>query len=80
MRSKTHLNPLTPKSDQHLISHEKKENDHQLKEALDREKNYPCQHLRKCLENSMENIHSDVTVKGSRTMPPSRKKVLCYWC
>ena len=23
----------------------------------------PCQHLRKCIENSMENMHTDVRVK-----------------
>ena len=48
------LNPLTPKSDQHLISpyntrkvHEDKENDHQLKQ------------LKKCMKNSKENMHTD---------------------
>ena len=92
MRSKTHLSPLTPKSEQHLISPynitpeshikimRKKKNDHQLKKALDREKNSSCHHLRKCLENSMENMHSDVTVKRVKNNATFPKKVTCYWC
>ena len=34
------------------------------KETLENLKNSPCQHLRKCVENSMENIHTDVRVKS----------------
>ena len=30
------------------------------KEALDCCRNSPCQCLRKCIENSMENMHTDV--------------------
>ena len=32
-------------------------------EALDCYTNSPCQHLRKCMENSMENMHTDVRLK-----------------
>ena len=39
-----------------------KGNDHQIKEALDCSTNSPCQHLRKCLQNSMENLHTDIRV------------------
>ena len=34
-----------------------------ISEALDRETNSPHQHLRECIGNSMENMHSDVRVK-----------------
>ena len=35
------------------------------KEALDSKPNSPCQHLRICVVNSIENIHNDVKgVKG----------------
>ena len=33
-----------------------------IKEALDYETKSLCQHLRKCIENSMENMHTDVVV------------------
>ena len=33
------------------------------KEALDCLTNFPYQNLRKCIENSMENVHADVMVK-----------------
>ena len=33
-----------------------------MKKALDSKTNSPCQHLSKCLENSMENMHTDVRV------------------
>ena len=32
-------------------------------EALDCYTNSPCQHLSKCMENSLENIHTDVRLK-----------------
>ena len=32
-------------------------------EALDRYTNSPCQHLSKCMENSLENMHTDVRLK-----------------
>ena len=34
-----------------------------IREALDHETNSPHQHLRECIGNSMENMHSDVRVK-----------------
>ena len=67
------VNPFAPKSDKHLISSynitpeshskvmKKKGSDHQ-RETLDCRTNSPCQHLRKCKENSMENMHIDVRV------------------
>ena len=33
-----------------------------MKQALDFKKNYPCLHFRKCMENSMGNMHTDVRV------------------
>ena len=33
-----------------------------IKEALDYETKSVCQHLRKCIENNMENMHTDVVV------------------
>ena len=33
------------------------------KEALDCCTNSPCQHLSKCMENSLENMHTDVRLK-----------------
>ena len=33
-----------------------------MKEALDYETNSPCQQLRKCIKNRIENIHADVRV------------------
>ena len=33
------------------------------KEALDCYTNSPCQHLRKCMENSMENMLTDIRLK-----------------
>ena len=44
------------------ISQENERNDHKLKELLIVKHNSPCQHLGKCIENSMENIHTDVGV------------------
>ena len=34
-----------------------------IREALDRETNSPQQHLRECIENSLENIYTDVRLK-----------------
>ena len=36
------------------------------REALDYETNSPLQHLRECMGNSMENMHSDLMVKGAK--------------
>ena len=33
------------------------------KEALDCYTNSPCQHLSKCMENSLESMHTDVRLK-----------------
>ena len=41
-------------------------------EALDCLSNSPCQHLGKCKENSMENIHTDVRVQRV-------KQIWAYW-
>ena len=35
---------------------------HAVEEALDFERNSPCQHLGKCIENSMENLYTDAGV------------------
>ena len=35
---------------------------HAVEEALDCERNSPCQHLGKCIENSMENLYTDAGV------------------
>ena len=71
------FNPLTPSSDQHLSSpyniipksHIKVMRMKRIaptREALDYETNSPHQHLRECMGNSMENMHSDLTVKGAK--------------
>ena len=44
---KTPFNPLIPRT----------------REALDYETNSPHQHLRECIGNSMENMHTDVRVE-----------------
>ena len=31
-------------------------------EVLDCQTNSPCQHLRKCIRNSLENMHADVMI------------------
>ena len=41
------------------------------KEILDRWTNFLCQHHRKCIENGMENMHTDVRVKR----PNQRRKL-----
>ena len=47
----------------HTQGQENKGNDHQLlKEALDYRTNSPYQHLKKCIENSTENMHTDVSL------------------
>ena len=69
------IDTQTPKSDRHLISPNIitpesnikntriKKSDHQLKKLLIvKQINSPYQHLRKCIENSMENMHADVRV------------------
>ena len=38
------------------------------KETLENLKNSPRQHLRKCLENKMENTHTDVRVKSIKKL------------
>ena len=43
-----------------------------IPEVYDRQTNSPCRHLRKYIENGMENIDTDVMV--------SRVKLLCYVC
>ena len=64
-------NYLTVRSDQHLISSFSITPELNLKvmrtkemitnqEALNCETNSPCQFLGKCVENSLENMHSDV--------------------
>ena len=64
----------TPMSDWHLISpHNITAESHRkvkrikdmslTKEALDCYTNSPCQHLSKCMENSLENMHTDVRLK-----------------
>ena len=66
-------NPLTPKSDQHLISPynispESHTKVMRITEMIKNNRSFgslansPCQHLRKCIENSMENMHTDVRV------------------
>ena len=35
-----------------------------MKESLDCHTNSPCQLSRKCVENSMENLHTDVRVSS----------------
>ena len=71
------FNPLTPSSDQHLSSpyniipksHIKVMRMKRMvptREALDYETNSPLQHLRECMGNSMENMHSDLTVKRAK--------------
>ena len=64
------VNPLILESGYHLISH--CNITHQVIEAFDCQTNSPCQHLKKCIKNSMENMHTDVIVKkvkvGSREL------------
>ena len=33
-----------------------------IKESLDCQKNSPCQHLRKCIKNSMKTMHTNIRV------------------
>ena len=40
-----------------------KGNDHKLKKALDCSTNSPYLHFRRCIENSIENVFTDVRVK-----------------
>ena len=65
------VNLLTPKCDKHLISpynitpesHIKVWRIKEMiasKEGLDCLTNSPCQHIRKCVENSKDNMHTDV--------------------
>ena len=68
------FNSLKSKSDQRLVSSfnitpgslikvkRKKGNDHQLTNLLNVKTNSPCQHLSESIENSMENMHTDVRV------------------
>ena len=67
------MNPSTPKSDKHLISPHNISPEFHIKvtrikemittkEALECETNSPCQHLKKCMMNSSENIHTDIRV------------------
>ena len=67
------LNPLNPKSDLHLISPYNITPESHVKvvrikemianwRSFDWQTNSPCQHLRKCIKNSMENMHTDVKV------------------
>ena len=42
--------------------HENKANDHQVKKLLIVEQNSPCQHLKKCIEDSWENMNNNVRV------------------
>ena len=62
---------LTPKCDKHLISPYNITAESHIKvwrikemiaslEALDCLTNSPCQHIRKCVENSKDNMHTDV--------------------
>ena len=44
--------------------HKNMGNDNQVKKPECENKNSPCQHLRECTENSMENMHTDVRVWG----------------
>ena len=43
-------------------SHENKEDYHQLKKVIDCYTNSSCQHLSECMENSTENIFTNVKV------------------
>ena len=67
------LNPLNTKSDLHLISPYNVTPESHVKvvrikemitnwRSFDWQTNSPCQHLRKCIKNSMENMHTDVKV------------------
>ena len=67
------INPLNPKSDQHLISpYNITPESHikvmRIKEMITREEPYdwktnsPCQHDRKCIKKSVENMQTDVRV------------------
>ena len=78
------FHPLTPKSDQHLISPYNIASESKkitrikemllTKEPLDCYINSPYQHLKKCIEKSMENIHTDARVKRVKR---SELKPLC---
>ena len=70
---KIFINPLAHESNKHLISpydispeshvkvtRVKETSPSPTKEALDRSTNSPCQHLRKCMEDRMENKKTDV--------------------
>ena len=54
---------MAPKSDQHLMSPFNISTESNIKAALDCWTNSPCQHFRKCIENSMENMHTDARVQ-----------------
>ena len=68
------FNSLNPKSDKHLNSPNninpeshtkvmrKKRKRSPGKEPFDWQTNSPCQHLRKCIKSSVENMHTDVRV------------------
>ena len=55
----TFLYNITPESN---IKFTEKKEMITIKEALDYETKSLCQHLRKCIENSMEYMHTDVVV------------------
>ena len=42
-----------------------------MKKALDCKTNSPCQNLRKCLENSIESMHTDVWVRRVKSENPA---------
>ena len=63
------FNHLTPKDDKHLISPksitpESNFRAERIEEMITVSRNSPDVYLRKCIESSLENIHSDVRVKG----------------
>ena len=60
IKRSTFLYKITPESN--IKFTEKKKEMITIKEALDHETKSLCQHLRKCIENSMENMHTDVVV------------------
>ena len=50
-------------------------------EALDCYTNSPCQHLSKCMENSMENMHTDVRLKvKTQCLKIDSKKLVSATC
>ena len=67
------IDPLIPKSDQHLISlHNITPESHpkvmRIKEMITTQRSSwlfdsPCQHHKKCVKNSKENMHTDVRVQ-----------------